>query len=69
MKPQEILKELNNTYKDKYIFEITKDKKTIVGFLNSNLEKPTIICAIEPTKEEFINLKNHLDEHEKTNNP
>jgi len=62
MKQTEILKTLNNKYKDRIIFEVTDNESEIVGFLDDGSFQ-NIVAVIEPTESEMNNLIKHIDKN------
>ena len=62
MKRNEIINKLNDRYEDKFVFEITDDETSIVGFLDDSTFK-NIVAVIEPTESEMDKLITHIDKH------
>ena len=62
MEVEQILEKLNSRYKNSYIWEITKDKQNIVGFVDDGTFK-NIIAVIEPNENEMNLCIEHIDSH------
>ena len=62
MNKEDIVNKLNETYKGKYIFEITDDQNNIVGFVDDSSFK-SVVAVIEPTVLEMDKLIAHIEKH------
>lgn len=62
MTQREIVENLNNKYKGKFIFEVTDSESEIVGFIDDGTFK-NIVAVIEPTESEMNKLIQHIEKH------
>jgi len=62
MLEREIVDNLNEKYKGKFIFEITDVEQEIVGFVDDKTFK-NIIAVIEPTESEMNRLIQHIEKY------